>query len=651
MQRTVRLLRIALPIVFLAFIALIAFNWNKTRIRRDKEATRPVVGTRTGETPQAEAKEFDDTQTIGGRVVSRIRAKRVVAYSSNWTTLEDVQMTIYRPNNLTYEIVCPSAQFNSTSKEADAKGGVKVTSSDGIEIQTAEIKFDGNRLTNDIPVTFKIDRWTGKGGALDLDVQGETLRLFKKVEALMTPEAPAEAPMTLAGEETIFRRRENDVTFTQKVEIHRAADSMKADRAVGRFTQDRRRLIGFEGAGNAEIVMASNPQPGEDLGGRKTITSDGFNTEVGPNGEIVAINAWSAEHMAHAVLDGPPKRDIVARGFRVALANRAVSEIRADFSVVMKEFADVLRTVQAEHVNVLFDSNLHRAMTANLEGGFRYQDPKTTATAFRANYDIGGDRIVLTTDPGWDATVISDGQVVKAKQIEFSPKAQTAKAVGDVIAQLSSKGNGPSADATNIFPSGKPVFVNSDQLLMRQQTKVAVFSGNVRAWQETNTVLANEMQITGMGSVVTARGNVQSMLYNVAGDGRKSAVNSTSDTLTARKGDRRIDLAGNVTIKDETRTLTSEKASFFFDGNKKIERIEAEDKVNVVEKPTSRSGTGDKAIYQVSKKLIYVNGKPATMKDPTGSVSGEQIVFDLTRNKVQVVSPTGPTSGTYKHPG
>ena len=60
---------------------------------------------------------------------------------------------------------------------------MRVTSSDGVEIVTAEIRYDGARLTNDIPVQFRIDRWNGKAGALDLDVQGETLRLHKNVDA------------------------------------------------------------------------------------------------------------------------------------------------------------------------------------------------------------------------------------------------------------------------------------------------------------------------------------------------------------------------------------------------------------------------------------------------------------------------------------
>jgi LPS export ABC transporter protein LptC len=652
MQRTVRILRIALPLVFVGFIALLVVNWNRSAFRRTEDPSAPVTSTqRPQDNPQVEAVAFEDTQTIGGRVVSRIRAARVVGFESGWTTLENAQIIIYRPNNLTYEVICPQAQVHRDTKEAEAKGGVKVTSSDGIEIATAEIRFDGQRLTNDIPVQFKIDRWTGNAGGLDMNVENETLRLFKKIDATMTPAQPAEAPTNLKADEGVFRRRENDVTFTKDAQLARAADSLRADVIVGRFTQDRRTLVGFDGNGNARIVMSSNPSPGEDLGGRKEILCEGFFTEVGPDGQISAFNARSGAQPAHAILDGPPKRDIFARTFRVALANKAVSEIKADWQVVMKEYGEVTREINSEHVAVSFDPVAHKASSAYLEGAFRYSDPKTMASAFRASYDIPGDRILLTTDPGWQATVVSEGNIIKAKQIEFSPRGQTARATGEVIAQLVSKSGGPTADATNLFPSGKPVFVNADSLVMRQANKLATFSGNVRAWQEINTILAGEMQVQGAGNVITARGGVTTVLYNAAIEpGKKPApVKSKSDQLIARKGERRLELLGNVTIEDETRVLKSEQSTFFFDANRKIERIEAENKVVVTERPTNRNGTGDKAIYQVARKMIYVSGSPATMTDPTGTLTGQQIVLDLNRNKVNVVSPTDQTKGSYKH--
>lgn len=653
MQRTIRVLRIALPILFVAFVAVLVLNWNRAAGRKGTVPGEPVTSTqRPDDDPLISSTAFSDVQTIGGRVVSRISADRVIAFKSGWSTLEGVKLTLYRANGLTYELSCPQAQFNSQTKEAEAKGGVRVSSSDGIEVVTAEIRYDGARLTNEIPVTFRVDRWQGKAGALDLDVQGETLRLFKQVDATMAVVQPNEVPMTIHGNESIFRRKENTVEWKEGVQMDRGPERLRADWMLGRFTQDRRQLIGMEGNGHVLIVMAASPAPGEDLGGTKEVTADHFHTEIGPDGQIGAIiAAASGPAPVHAVLEGPPRRDIVARTVRIALANRVVSEIRADVQVMMKELGAEPRQIQAEHVTVWFDAATKKARAAYLEGAFRYKDPKNTASAFRANYDIVGDKIVLTTDPGWQATVVADGQTLKAKQIEFSPRAQTARASGAVIAELVGKSGGATANATGLFPTGKPVFVNADELVMRQATKIALFTGHVRAWQDDNTLLAAELQVQGAGETITARGGVRTLLFNTGTEARKTPLQSTSEQLVARKNERRIELLNKVTIVDETRTLKSEKAVFFLDEARKLQRIEAEQTVTVVDQTTSRRGTGDKAIYQVGKKMIYLSGTPATISDPTGSVTGQQISFDLNRNRVQVVSPEGQTKGTYKHDG
>jgi len=317
--------------------------------------------------------------------------------------------------------------------------------------------------------------------------------------------------------------------------------------------------------------------------------------------------------------------------------------------VVMKELGPAPRQIVSDHVTVNFDPAVHKATNAYLEGNVRYNDPKNSAVAIRANYDITNDRVVLTAEPGFDPTVTSEGNIVKAKQIEFSPRAGTAKATGSVIAQLVTR-SGPSADGTNVFPANKAVFVNADLLNIRNVNKLAVFSGNVKAWQETNTLFAQELQVQGNGDSLNARGNVRTVLYNsdTAGTQRKTPVLSRSDQLSGRKNDRRLELTGNVKIDDETRSMTAEHATFFFDANKKLDHVEAEGKVVVTESSTGRKGTGDKAIYRMNTRTAELTGKPATTTAPNGSASGEKIAIDLVHNKVEVLSPTGPATGTYK---
>jgi len=659
-QRTVRILRVALPVAGILFIVLLAFSWKRGGPRRDNSGNTTVTSDiRPVDKPQLESKAFEDTQTIGGRVVSHIRANRVVAFVSGWNTLEGVSMTIYRQTGLTYELVCPEAQFNSQTKEADAKGGVKVTSSDGVEITTAQIHFDGNHLTNHIPVQFKVDRWTGNGGALDLDVQAESVHLFEKMDATMHPVDPGQSPMTLKADDGMFRRKDNVADFTKNVVLTRDADRLAADHMSAHLGQDRKTLSALTGEGKPVNIVLEDGSPlagalpakGSDTG-RKEITCDRFWSELGPNGQINAIVASGDTAPAHAVIDGPPRRDLTARLLRAGLNNKVVTDVKADNQVVMKELGEIPRDLTAEHVIVYFDGASHRATNAVIDGNFHYKDPRNDARAERANYNVLEDRVVLTASPGFDPVVVTDGNIVKAKTIEFSPKAGTARATTSVIAQLTSKQNGPSADSTNVFPASKPVFVNSDSLTMRQSDKLAVFSGHVRAWQDTNTIFAEEMQAIGAGDQITAHGDVRTILYNTPTDkgARPTPMRSRSDDLVAHKNDRRIDLTGSVTLDDDQRHMQGDKAAFFFDAQHHIERVEADGHVVVTEPAAQRKGTGDKMTYLVPKHMIYVSGNPATMTAPTGTVQGQRIALDTARNKVEIVSPTEPTKGTYKQP-
>ena len=646
MQRTIRILRVALPIVFFAFVLIIALSWRRTHASRGDQANGPVTSTiRPIDKPQLESKAFEDTQTVAGRVVMRISAQRVVAFQSGWNTLENVHLTIFRPTGLTYELNCPQTQFNSSTKEADAKGGVHLVSSDNVQIDTAEIHFDGNRLTNHIPVQFRIDQWRGNAGALDLDVQSDELRLSERLDATMTPLDADASTLHLNAEEAIYRRKQNDVTFNNNVVLLRDRDHLTCDHAIGRFTADKKTLNGLEGQGKVNIEFFGSETPS-----RNRVTCDRFYSDVAPNGQISAMNFAGDPGPAHAVLQGPPLRDVVAKTFRVGIVNRQATDLRADDQVVMKELQPDRRQMSGDHLVVFFEPQTHRPTNGAVNGNFKYADARTQATAVQANFDLVNDHVVLSASPGFDPSITSDGNTLKAKLIEFAPHAGTAKATGGVIAQLVSKQNGPAADSTNVFPANKPVFVNSDVVNMRQATKTAVFSGNVRAWQETNTMFAQELQVQGAGDEIAAHGDVRMTMYNAGTTTqRKTPVLSRSDALFAHKNDRKIDLHGNVKIDDDQRHVSSQEATLFFDANHRAERIEAEKQVILIDQSTGRKATGDKAIYLVDKRMIDLSGAPATVTEANGTTTnGEEFAIDLAKNKVDVISKTMPTSGTYK---
>ncbi|HEY5609691.1 MAG TPA: LptA/OstA family protein, partial [Thermoanaerobaculia bacterium] len=366
------------------------------------------------------------------------------------------------------------------------------------------------------------------------------------------------------------------------------------------------------------------------------------------NGEAIAIVARGEKALPHATLLGPPRRDITAKAFRVGVEGSLVKELRAEGEVRVVEPAPAARTLTANSMIVFFDPATRKVGSSVVDGQIRYRDPKNQATGEHANYYAKEDVVIFTSVPGSAPSVTTEGHELTANKIEFWPKQAMVRASTNVIARLNPKQKSATASETALFPDGAgPVFVNAGSLMIRQALKLAVFSGNVRAGQGTNTLLADEMQVLGAGETLQAKGHVRAVLYNARGGARKSPMSVKANQLIAKKAESRVALDGNVQIEDEGRVVEASHAVIFLDANRKIERVEARDGVVLTERATGRNATGDRVDYRVQQKMIYLEGMPAQLTDARGTIKGRRVVFDIAKNKVDVVSGETPTEATY----
>ncbi len=648
MHRTIRILRIVLPILFVAFVAILAFSFSRTT-RQERGVSEPVTSTmREGDSPMLEAFKFEDTQTIGSRVVSRIRAVRTMGFESGWYTLEKVQLTVYRENGQTYELSAPQAQFHSESKEAKAKGGVRITSGDGVLIETAEINFDGSRLVNRIPVRFETDQWSGRAGAVDLNVSTEHLRLFDKVEARRA--ALGEPPVVIHADEADFDRLASEGVFRGNLVVDRAGDRLTTEALTARVDPAKKVLTGFEGCCGVRFAVGAGSAVTAGKGlGATTVTGERFFTELGPAGEIRAIFIQSGAAPATARMTGPPLRTLTAGQFRIALAQGGISELEATGNARIEEAGPTPRSISGSKIVANFDTAQRRPTSAVVDGNLEYRDAKNRATSQRGTFDFIADRAVLTAVPGVLPALETEGSTLTAERIEMTSKTGVLKAEGTVRGSFRSNPARASSGGTGIFPASKaPVYVNSDSLLLVQKEESAQFSGNVRAWQEKNILRANELRIEQGGETMTARGNVRAFLYNAREGEAGGPVKANAATLVARRTDRQMELDGDVRMEDQGRVLTTAHATFRFDAQQQLEQVEAKGDVVVDDLAMGRHGAGSRLVYLVQKKRMNLEGSPATVSDKKGTVKGEEIVFDLARNRVDVI---GGTESTYKPEG
>ncbi|MFN2441264.1 MAG: LptA/OstA family protein [Thermoanaerobaculia bacterium] len=648
MVRSVRIFRILLPILFLGFLVVLAVNYTRGD-RQDRGVSEAVTSTiREDDSPQLVAYAFDDVQTIGGRVVSQIRAQRTIGFASGWYTLEDVWLTIYQENGGSYQLRAPQAQFHHATKEARADGGVRVTSSDGTEIITESIAFDGNRLVNRVPVRFVADNWRGRAGGVDFNLGSERLDLTDSVEATMQSVPPA-PPITVRADNASFDRSGNEAAFRGSVEIDRAGDTLRTETITARIDQEKKVLTGLEGCCGVEFGLGSGSAvAGGAAVGDTVVNGERFFTEIGPEGVVRALFIEGGEGSATARMAGPPRRSLRGGRFRVVFAGKGISELEAAGSALLEEQGPTLRTISASKLVTYFDAARSRPTSARGEGSVEFRDARNRATAQRATFDFIADKLVLASVPGALPSIASDTQTLTAQEIRVTPGTGVLEAEGFVKARFepASRETG-GMEQTGIFPaSTSPVYVNADRLILQQQSGAGRFTGNVRAWQDQNLLLSKEMRIEDQGETLVATGGVRAVLYNAE---RESSVpiKASASTLTARRGERKAILEDKVRIEDEGRVLTAGKAVFLFDTTQKLERVEASEGVTIAESATRRSGAGEQLVYSIPKRTIQLEGSPASVEDPQGTVKGSEIVFDLERNKVDVLRGEGQTEATY----
>lgn len=652
MNRSIRILRILLPILFLGFLAVLGVNFSRSA-RQERSVAEPVTSTmREGDSPLLEAFEFEDTQTIGGRVVSRIRAVRTMGFTSGWYTLEQVRLTVYRENGQTYELSAPRAQFQAETKEAKAEGGVRISSADGILIETAAIDFDGSRMVNRVPVRFQADQWSGRAGAVDLNVSTEHLRLFDSVEASRAT-VGSEPPIVVTANEADFDRVANEAVFRGNLVVDRAGDRLTTEALTTRVDPSKKTLTGFEGCCGVRFGVAagSGLVAGKDMG-TTTVTGERFFTDVGPAGEVRAIFIQAGGAPAVATMAGPPKRTLQAGQFRIAFAQGGVSELEATGSARLEEGGPTPRSITGSKIVANFDTTQKRPTSAVVEGNLEYRDPKNRATSQRGTFDFLADRAILTSVPGVLPTLEAEGSRLSADRIEMNSKTGILEAKGSVRGAFRSSPARGASEGSGMFPQSKaPVYVNSDSVVLLQKEQSAQFTGNVRAWQEENILLANDLKIEQGGETLTARGNVRAVLYNARERGEGGPVKANAATLVARRADRKTELDGDVRIDDQGRVLKAGHATFQFDAQQQLELVEAKGGVDVTERATGRHGVGTRLVYRVPKKTMVLEGSPATVSDKQGTVKGAEIVFDLARNRVDVVGGDSQTESTYRPEG
>lgn len=279
------------------------------------------------------------------------------------------------------------------------------------------------------------------------------------------------------------------------------------------------------------------------------------------------------------------------------------------------------KVTESERGTAIFHPATGAIETALQEGSFKYEEGLRRATAHRAKYTASDVKVELR-----EGKVAVWDERVRTQADEIDLLAAEAFARGRVRSTYYNPSS--TGGATPFRTTKSPVFITAKEAHLLQKIGQAVYTGEVRAWQEENYISSDRMELYREGSRMVAKGNVSSAFWQKkAASERDRVVYATSREMEYSDAERVVIYTGNVKMRQVEERLDAEQVRIYLDkATNDVSRIEAIEHV-VVRQP-GRSAEGDRAEYNASTDTTIITGNNArAVSEREGSVTGRRLTL------------------------
>lgn len=286
-------------------------------------------------------------------------------------------------------------------------------------------------------------------------------------------------------------------------------------------------------------------------------------------------------------------------------------------------------------------------VSADQNGDFHFQEGTQTASADRAKYVAADETILLSGSPRVvDST---QGVTLTADGIQLNRKTRNAFAQDSVKTTYSKLSAQPSGA---MLGSADPIHVTGMTATMNSETGIARYS-KARLWQGPNIVEAPTLSFDRAKRSLQALGgpggHVASVFVQKDKSGKLTPVNVTSDKLSYVDAERKAVFSGNVIVRAQDATITSNTVQVILLPKKgqaenqsasQLERIEAQGDIKIEQ--GSRKASGSKLVYTAAEEKMVLTGTPEKLPSifdaERGQISGDSLTFFTHDGRVLVGS-------------
>jgi lipopolysaccharide export system protein LptA len=313
------------------------------------------------------------------------------------------------------------------------------------------------------------------------------------------------------------------------------------------------------------------------------------------------------------------------------------------------------RTSAGQSLDVAF---LPRGGIASIAqaGEVHYSDAELQAQGDRASYLPADQVLTLTGSP----RVVDRGMATTARIMRVNRVTGNATAEGEVKSTYSDLREQPNGA---LLAAASPIHVTAQAMSLHRTSAVALYTGNVRLWQDSNVVQAPSIEFDRDHRSVVAQGDgqpVSTVLVQVDKQGRATPIAITSKRLTYTDDHHRAEFEGGVVVRGADATITASQVDAHLvprdrasvnrsaSSQGQLDRIVAQGKV-VIQEPTRRA-TGDRLVYTADEDKFELTGGPPSIFDAEhGKITGDSLTFYKRDDRVLVEGrDTSPTVTTTR---
>lgn len=639
-------------------------------------APRPTGGPAPEEELTLLGEGFEFTQSEEDRPVFHIRGESIKVRRGNVVLLEEVGITLYDEEGTPYHVQADEARYDRESGDATLDGSLRMMGPDGMVLTADEliIRSEGQSVQTAggrVEVLYggvyrgTADRFVGR-------LRRNIFALAGNAEVTRLDRDPA--PVLRAASIT-YQREESLVAADLNVSLRRGEDVLTADKLIVFLTPE---------AGDVEAVRARGA-----VDGRLAVAASDAAPPVGDEarqpaagqvrGDSLMVFFDQSGRAERAELEGVPgvPATLVSEGSGglddTLTAAKIETRVRADGGqdvtasgaprlVETRRGGDPeapLRVMTAARMTAVIaaEGGVERLDAfAGLAGGALggdvvYQDAEATVTGDRLAYRAAEGVAEMTGDP---VHAVTGRGELYAPQVTWEQASGVLRAEGGSRAVLA-EGSAAGIDGSPLGSGEGPVLVESASAFWRDEPQAVLFRGGVRAWRGKSLLLADELrgERRDGAEVLTASGGVRTVWTGAAGDGARGdeeadgvPVQVTAQSMSYRRPLGREE--GTVVYREQVRAEQGERVlvcrelEIDLDEEGQAERMTCTGRVELEDRATGNTATGERAVYELGARTIDITGQPVVLTRDDGSeIAGRRVLYDVDAGRARVLSGPG----------